>query len=305
MTQHILSIGDLSADDLADILQRAKAPITARPLSGRGAALVFEHPSARTRNASEVAVFQLGGHPVTIRGEEVGFDRRETVEDVARTLACYHALIGARVADHHTLERMCAAIDASDAQVPVINLLSDKEHPTQALADVLTMEQHFGQVQDLTVAFIGDANNVARSLGDALALCGAAFRVASPEGYAFGSADVSRIEALGGSLVVCETAAEAAEGADVLYTDVWVSMGEEATAEEKRRRFAGFCIDEQLLERAAPDAIVLHCLPAHRGEEITAAVLEGPKSRVWQQAENRMHSIRGLLLHLFSAGEVT
>lgn len=303
MTRHVLSIRDLSADALVDVLRLAKEPISARPLSGLGAALVFEHPSARTRNAAEVAVFQLGGHPVTIRGEEVGFDRRETVEDVARTLACFYALIGARVADHHTLERMCTALDSSGSSVPVINLLSDKEHPTQALADVLTIDQHFGKVAGLTVAFIGDANNVARSLGDALALSGAAFRIASPEGYAFDDDDVARIESLGGSLEIFDTAAEAAKGADVLYTDVWVSMGEEAEAEEKRRRFAGFCIDEQLLGHAAQNAIVLHCLPAHRGEEISAGVLEGPMSKVWQQAENRMHSIRGLLLHLFSQNE--
>lgn len=303
MTRDVLSIRDLSGPEIASILELAKAPVATRPLAGRGAALVFEHPSARTRNATELAVFQLGGHPVTIRGEEVGFDRRETVEDVARTLGCYHAVIAARVAKHSTLERMSVAIDGSDFSTPVINLLSDQEHPTQALADVLTIEQHFGRLKDLTVAFIGDANNVARSLGDALALTGAAFKVASPDGFAFGAEDVARIDALGGSLTLCDSAEEAARGADVLYTDVWVSMGEEEAAEEKRRVFAGFCIDEELVSLASPDAIVLHCLPAHRGEEITAEVLEGAKSRVWRQAENRMHSIRGLLLHLFSDAE--
>jgi ornithine carbamoyltransferase len=294
-----LQVSDLSGEGIAEVLELAKVPSGDRTLAGRGAALVFEHPSARTRNASEMAVVQLGGHPVTIRGEEVGFDRRESVEDVARTLACYHAAILARVADHSTLERMSSALRGSGSSVPVVNLLSDLEHPTQALADLLTIDQCLGGLVGVSVAFIGDANNVARSLGDALALTGASFRVASPSGFAFDETDVSRVAALGGELVLCATAEEAASGADVLYSDVWVSMGEEAHAAEKRRAFAPFTIDEALLGTAKPGAIVMHCLPAHRGEEITAEVLDGPKSRVWLQAENRLHSIRGLLEYLF------
>jgi ornithine carbamoyltransferase len=294
-----LQVSDLSSEGIATVLDLAKAPSGDRPLVGKGAALVFEHPSARTRNASEMAVVQLGGHPVTIRGEEVGFDRRESVEDVARTLACYHAAILARVADHLTLERMSSALRASGVSVPVVNLLSDLEHPTQALADLLTIDQCLGGLAGVSVAFIGDANNVARSLGDALALSGAALRVASPSGFAFDEIDAARVAALGGELVLCGTAKEAASGADVLYSDVWVSMGEEAQAAEKRRAFAAFTIDASLLASAKPDAIVMHCLPAHRGEEITAEVLDGPQSRVWLQAENRMHSIRGLLEYLF------
>jgi ornithine carbamoyltransferase len=294
-----LQVSDLSSEGISTVLALAKAPGGDRPLAGKGAALVFEHPSARTRNASEMAVVQLGGHPVTIRGEEVGFDRRESVEDVARTLACYHAAILARVADHTTLERMSSALRASGTSVPVVNLLSDREHPTQALADLLTIEQCLGGLAGVTVAFIGDANNVARSLGDALALAGASLRVASPSGFAFDEIDAARVAALGGELVLCASADEAASDADVLYSDVWVSMGEEAQAAEKRAAFAAFRIDAALLAVAKPDAIVLHCLPAHRGEEITAEVLDGPKSRVWLQAENRMHSIRGLLEYLF------
>lgn len=301
MTNSVLRISDLSVADLARVLELSRAPIGSRPLAGRGAALVFEHPSARTRNASEMAVFQLGGHPVTIRGDEIGFDTRETVEDVARTLASYHAVIAARVAKHSTLERMALALAESGSKTPVINLLSDLEHPTQALADLLTIEATFGHLAGLTVAFIGDANNVARSLGDALALCGATFRVASPSGFAFGQHDIDRVSALGGALELFESAEDAANGADVLYTDVWVSMGEEIEADTKRRVFRGFTIDEELLSVASRDAIVLHCLPAHRGEEISAEVLEGPRSRIWLQAENRMHSIRGLLRHLFDA----
>jgi ornithine carbamoyltransferase len=295
----LLQISDLSGEGIAEVLELAKVPSGDRQLAGRGAALVFEHPSARTRNAAEMAVVQLGGHPVTIRGEEVGFDRRESVEDVARTLACYHAAILARVADHSTLERMSAALRGSGSSVPVVNLLSDLEHPTQALADLLTIDQCLGGLAGVSVAFIGDANNVARSLGDALALVGASFRVASPSGFAFDATDVARVAALGGELVLCATAEEAAKDADVLYSDVWVSMGEEAKAAEKREAFAAFTIDAELLAAAKPTAIVLHCLPAHRGEEITAEVLDGPKSRVWLQAENRLHSIRGLLEYLF------
>jgi ornithine carbamoyltransferase len=295
----LLEIADLTAGDLARVLELGKTPTGNSPLSGRGAALVFEHPSARTRNATEMAVVQLGGHPVTIRGEEVGFDRRESVEDVARTLGCYHAVIAARVASHSTLERMSAALRSSGSPVPVVNLLSDLEHPTQALADLLTIEHCLGRVAGTSVAFIGDANNVARSLGDALALAGASLRVASPSGYSFDAADVGRVARLGGELVLCETAAEAANGADVLYSDVWISMGEESQAAEKRAVFASFTIDATLLAGAKPEAIVMHCLPAHRGEEITAEVLDGPQSRVWLQAENRMHSIRGLFEFLF------
>jgi ornithine carbamoyltransferase len=294
-----LQISDLSGEGIAEVLELAKARSGNRPLAGRGAALVFEHPSARTRNASEMAVVELGGHPVTIRGEEVGFDRRESVEDVARTLACYHAAILARVTDHSTLERMATALRTAGSSVPVVNLLSDLEHPTQALADLLTIDQCLGGLSGVSVAFIGDANNVARSLGDALALSGASLRVASPSGFAFDEIDAARVAVLGGELVLCATAEEAARDADVLYSDVWVSMGQEEQAAEKRKAFAAFTIDAELLASAKPDAIVMHCLPAHRGEEITAEVLDGPKSRVWLQAENRLHSIRGLLEYLF------
>lgn len=294
----VLKVSDLTAAALSEVLDRAKSPDKSQPLVGLGVALIFEHPSARTRNAAEMAVVQLGGHPVVIRGDEVGFDRRETVEDIARTLACYHELILARVVEHSTLERMSSALHDSGSSVPVVNLLSDIEHPTQALADLLTIEQCFGRTRGVSVAFIGDANNVARSLGDALALAGATLRVASPDGFAFSQSDIEHVAALGGELVLCNSAQEAARGADVLYTDVWVSMGEEAEAEERRRAFRAYSIDEAVLAAANPDAIVMHCLPAHRGEEISATVLDGPRSRIWLQAENRLHSIRGLLSYL-------
>jgi ornithine carbamoyltransferase len=301
MVHNLLRMTDLELEDLTTILDLAESHALTPVLAGKGAALVFEHPSARTRNAAEMAVVQLGGHPVTIRGEEIGFDVRERVEDVARTLASFHALIGARVARHETLDRLAGALGAAGVAVPIVNLLSDEEHPTQALADLLTIRQHFGKLEGLRVAFIGDGNNVARSLAYGCALVGATCTIASPEGFALSDDDVATTRALGGEVDRCETAAEAATGADVLYTDVWISMGEEPGAVAKRQAFKGFTIDDALLKRASREAIVLHCLPAHRGEEISAAVIDGPRSYVWQQAENRMHAIRGLLAWLFDA----
>ncbi len=302
MTRHVLSIGDLSGAEIERVLELASCPEPPQLLTGRGVALIFEHPSARTRNSSEMAVVQLGGHPVTIRGEELGFDLRESVEDIARTLGGYYAAIGARVARHATLERMSGALDAMGAGVPVVNLLSEREHPTQALADLLTIAQCKGEPARCTVAYIGDANNVCRSLGLALAALGSSLRVAAPPGYTPTPEDRAAVAALGGQLLLYDSPEEAARGADVLYTDVWVSMGEEAEAEAKRRAFAGYTISEALLGLAAPEAIVMHCLPAHRGEEISAEVIEGAQSRVFQQAENRMHAMRGLLAFLLGAG---
>ncbi len=185
MNRHILSMADLSGDDIRNILDAAERPELAKVMTGLGCALVFEHPSARTRNAAEMAVFQLGGHPLTIRGDEIGIDSRESAEDIAMTLSSYHSMIGARVARHSTLLRMAKAIDGSGREVPVVNLLSDHEHPSQTLADLLTMRQHFGALEGLTVAFIGDANNVARSLALGCSLTGANFRLASPIGIDF------------------------------------------------------------------------------------------------------------------------
>jgi ornithine carbamoyltransferase len=297
-TRSFLSIADLSAEEVAKVLDLAEAPVGEPVLSGRGVALVFEHPSARTRNACEMAVVQLGGHPLAIRGEEIGLDTRETAEDVARTLACYHSVITARVAHHSTLERMRGAVEAGRKSVPVVNLLSDFEHPTQALADVLTIRRHFGHLEGITVTFVGDANNVCRSLVGAAALSGMRARVASPSGYGLGDEDIAWARRLGGVVETFADPREAAVGADVLYTDVWVSMGQDAEAAAKRAALESYRIDEALLALAGADAIVMHCLPAHRGEEISPGVIDGPQSVVWQQAENRMHSIRGLLRFL-------
>jgi len=309
VTRHFLDVDDLSCDELQAVLAFAGIPVTQLPrvLAGRGAALVFEKPSARTRSSTELAVVELGGHPVYVQGAEVGIDERETAEDVARTLACYHAVVCARVVDHGVLVRMATALDGEGAApgagpgpapVPVVNLLSDSAHPCQALADLLTLRQVFGEVEGRTVAYIGDANNVWRSLALATAMTGVRLRTASPEGYGPDADDLARVARLGGDVEVTLDPADAAAGADALYTDVWTSMGQEEESELRRKAFAGFTVDDELLARAAPDAVVLHCLPAHRGEEISASVLEGPRSEVWRQAANRRHAVRGLLAWL-------
>jgi ornithine carbamoyltransferase len=285
-TRSFLEVDDLSASELSAVLSSALRDPVPPVLAGKGVALVFEKPSARTRNSSEVAVFQLGGHPVTVRGEEVGFDVRETVEDITLTLAQYHAAIGARVFDHKVLERMVAV-----SPVPIINLLSDVAHPCQALADVLTIQQQFGSLSGQTVAWVGDGNNVCRSLLLAAGLTGMSMTVACPPGY---EPDIAA--------AVTHDPAEAVAGADVVCTDVWTSMGQEEEQARRRRDFAGFTVDERLMALAAPGAVFLHCLPAHRGEEVTAGVIDGPASLVWPQAQNRMHSMRGLLLWLFETG---
>jgi ornithine carbamoyltransferase len=236
----------------------------------------------------EMAVKDLGGHPVTIRAEEVSIDQRESAEDVARTLACYHAAIGARVFDHSVLERM-----AKVAWVPIVNLLSDDAHPLQALADLLTMADEFGDLNGRTLAYVGDGNNMARSLALAATLAGMEFRIASPPGYVLADHDVDRIAALGTPPQLFDRPEEAVDGVDVVYTDVWTSMGQEAEAADRRVAFEGFMVDDRLLAGASEKAIFLHCLPAHRGEEVSHDVLEGDHSRVWRQAENRMHAARG------------
>ena len=305
-TRHMLDIDDLGPTGVAQVMALAgRDPATlARTLEGRGVALVFEKPSARTRNSSEMATVALGGHPVYIQGAEVGIDVRETAADVARTLACYHRVVCARVMEHGTLVRMRDALDAGGVDVPVVNLLSDRAHPCQALADLLTLRQCFGVdgARDRTVAFIGDANNVWRSLALAASMAGIPTRVASPDGYGPSAEDVSLVRSFGGDLTVTDDPAAAADGAGALYADVWTSMGEEQEREARLAAFAGFCVDEALVARARPDAVVLHCLPAHRGEEISAAVVDGGRSVVWQQAANRMHAMRGLLAHVTGQG---
>jgi ornithine carbamoyltransferase len=294
--RHLLEVDDLSTTELGDILDLGRAATVPRSLDGLGMALLFEKPSARTRNSMEMAVVQLGGHPLTIRPDEVGLDTRETVEDVTRTLCCYHAAIGARVFEHSKLERMTAV-----SSVPVVNMLSDEAHPLQALADLLTMADEFGGVGALAgraVAYIGDGNNVARSLALGAGMLGMSVRVATPVGFGFSDADVARIVATGADFMATNDPFEAVNGASVIYTDVWTSMGQEDESAKRRELFAGFTVTDELMDAAAPDAIFMHCLPAHRGEEVSDSVLEGSRSRVWPQAENRMHAARGALVWL-------
>jgi ornithine carbamoyltransferase len=294
--RHLLEVDDLSTAELGDILDLSRAATVPRSLDGLGMALLFEKPSARTRNSMEMAVVQLGGHPLTIRPDEVGLDTRETVEDVTRTLCCYHAAIGARVFEHSKLERMTAV-----SSVPVVNMLSDEAHPLQALADLLTIADEFGGVSSLagrTVAYVGDGNNVARSLALGAGMLGMSVRVATPVGFEFFKADIARIVATGADFTTTNNPVEAVQGASVIYTDVWTSMGQEDEAVQRRELFAGFTVNDALMAAALPEAIFMHCLPAHRGEEVSDSVLEGSQSRVWPQAENRMHAARGALVWL-------
>lgn len=294
MTRHLLEIDDLSAGELAEVLERCAPGATARPLEGKGAALLFEKPSARTRHSTEMAVVQLGGHPIYVRPDEVGLDQRETTEDVTRTLACYHALIAARVFEHRQLDRMAAV-----SPVPVVNLLSEESHPLQAIADLLTIRAEVGDLAGRAVAWVGDFSNVARSLGLAAGLSGMAVRFASPAGYGPTDLDLDRLLATGAPEVTAtEDPAKAVDGADVVVTDTWVSMGEETEASQRRDAFAGYTVDDALMERAAPDSIFLHCLPAHRGEEVSADVIDGPRSRIWPEAANRLHAARGAIAWL-------
>jgi ornithine carbamoyltransferase len=293
--RHLLEIDDLTRDELFEVIALALEPNPPQVLARKGMALVFEKPSARTRSSMEMAVRDLGGHPVTIRGEEVSIDRRESAEDVARTLACYHAAIGARVFHHSVLERMAAV-----SWVPIVNLLSDQAHPLQAVADLLTVQDEFGGFAGRTLAYVGDGNNVCHSLALAATLAGMEVRVASPPGYGLADHDIERVARLGAAPELLDRPEEAVKGADVVYTDVWTSMGQEAEADDRRRAFEGFMVDDRLLAGVADEAIFLHCLPAHRGEEVSAAVIEGERSRVWRQAENRMHAARGALAWVLS-----
>ena len=294
MTLNVLELDDLTAIQVASVLDNAaqwKRDPAGIPqaLKGKGVALVFEKPSARTRLSSEMAVATLAGHPIYIRPEELGIGTRETAEDVARTLGSYCAIIAARVFDHAVLEQMSAV-----SNVPVINLLSDRSHPCQGLADVLTIRELFGSVEGRRIAYIGDGNNVTASLAFAAALTGLELIVSSPPGYELDPEVVESARNLGGSITLIQDPIEAAQGVDAVYTDVWASMGEEAEAEERRVAFAGWQVDDRVMSAASKDAWFLHCLPAHRGEEVTASVIDGDRSAVWSQAANRMHTARAL-----------
>jgi len=298
LVRRLLEIDDLDRAQFSGLLDHAmvcKREPTSLPraLSGTAVALLFQKPSARTRVSTEIAVTDLGGHAVVLRNEEVGLGGRETVEDVARTLAGYCGVIMARVFDHAVLEVMGNAVD-----VPVVNLLSDRAHPCQALADYLTIREHFGSLEGRRITYVGDGNNVVASLAFGAVLAGAELTVATPPGYELDPDVVARARNLGGAVEVSHEPHEAVRGADVVYTDVWTSMGQEAETEARRSAFAGYCVDAGLMAAAGPGAVFMHCLPAHRGEEVAAEVIDGPASLVWEQAANRMHSVRSLLASL-------
>ncbi len=297
MPKHLLEIDDLSAIDIAEIIRLSHVENPEQVLRNKGAALLFEKPSNRTRNSMEMAIIQLGGHPITIRPDEVGIGTRESAEDVARTLSCYHALIGARVFAHSTVEELSSASTS-----PVVNMLSDKSHPLQALADLLTIWEEYGTFEGCIVAYVGDANNVARSLAIGCGLMGIEFRVAHPNGYGFSKADEETIRGIGTQFSATNNPAEAVTGASVVYTDVWASMGQEEEREKRLADFEGYTVGDELFELSNDDSIFMHCLPAHPGEEVSRSVLDNGKSRIWEQAENRMHAARGFLLHLFQEG---
>jgi ornithine carbamoyltransferase len=288
--RHVLEVDDLSAAELVEVLDRAERTDLPRTLTGRSVGLYFEKPSLRTRHSCEVAVVELGGHPLSFRRDEVGSGEREPIADIARVLSGYHAALGGRVYDHAVLDELAGA-----AAVPVVNLLSDQGHPCQALADLLTMRQSLGELAGATVAWVGDFNNVARSLSLGATLLGMKVRLGCPPGYGPSEADVDRLRGLGGEPFVAQRPEEVVEGATAVHTDVWASMGQETEAAERRQAFEGFTVDERLMARAAPQAVFMHCLPVHRGEEVAAEVVDGPQSRAIVQAHNRLHSFRGLL----------
>ncbi len=268
-------------------------------LSGRTLALLFEKPSLRTRVSFEMAMQQLGGHSIYLSPQEVGVGKREGVADVARVLSRYVDAIAARTFSQETLH-----ILGAHSSVPVINALSDLEHPCQALSDLLTIYEKKGKLRGLTLVFIGDGNNVANSLFLCASLVGMNFHFVSPEGYEVQKGVLSKgrkFAALSGSRIqVSSNPHKAAKGADVIYTDVWVSMGQEAEARKRRRAFSGYQVDDNLLSLAKKDVLFMHPLPAHHGEEISAGLLDDPRSVVFDQAENRLHLQKALLVRLLS-----
>jgi ornithine carbamoyltransferase len=301
--RHFLSIRDLARDDVpglfsltAELKAKQKARDRLTPLPGRTMALIFEKPSLRTRVTFEVAMVQLGGAAVYLSAQEIGLGKRESVPDIARNLSRWVDAVAARVFSHRTLLEM-----AHHASVPVINALSDLEHPCQALADFFTLWERGLDLAKLRLAWVGDGNNVCHSVILLAALCGTSVVVASPPGFEPQPSVLDACRDLGGRVRVTTEARDAAEGADVIYTDTWISMGQEVERERRLEAFQRYQLNERLLGFAEPGALVMHCLPAHRGDEITDAVLDGPQSVILDQAENRLHAQKGIIIHLLRA----
>jgi ornithine carbamoyltransferase len=285
LTRHLLTGEELAPEEVLRIVARAEelraAPAASQVLAGRSVALIFEKPSTRTRVSFEAGVAELGGHPLVLRSGELQLSRGESVRDTALVLSRHVAAIGIRTGPDADVEEL-----AAHATVPVINMLTAGHHPCQALADLQTLQQRFGRLEGLKLAYVGDGNNVARSLAILGAKAGVQVVVASPPGYELDPVAAAQLT---------NDPAEAVAGANAVYTDVWVSMGDEATADARRAALAPYRIDDALLDRAADGAIALHCLPAHPGEEITESVLYGSRQAIWDQAENRRHAQKAVL----------
>jgi ornithine carbamoyltransferase len=293
MSRHFLTGTELTADELDALIDRAAqlkaAPLSSRALLGRSVALIFQKPSTRTRLSFEAGIHELGGHPLVLRSEDLQMARGESLRDTAMVLSRHVAAIGLRTGSEETLHEL-----AKHASVPVINMLSPEHHPCQVLADLLTVKEAMGQLDGIRMAYIGDGNNVARSVALLGTLAGLDIAVASPPNRSL-PADLELPAEAHGSLSLHTDPLEAARGANVLYTDVWVSMGDEEDSHELREQLEPYRIDDRLLDSAAAGAFALHCLPAHPGEEITAEVLYGERQRIWDQAENRRHAQKALL----------
>jgi ornithine carbamoyltransferase len=305
MARDYLTVDDLSSDELAEVLDlaakmKADRSLHADAFRGKTVALIFEKASTRTRVSFEVGVAELGGHPLTLSSSDLQLGRGETIEDTGRVLSRYVDAIVLRTFEQERLEVLAAAAD-----VPVVNSLSDFEHPCQALADLLTIREHRGSLAGTVLTYLGDGNNVAHSLLLAGAKAAMTVRMATPAGFAPIPQVVERATEIaaetGGGIEVGSDPVAAAADAHVLYTDVWASMGQEAEAEERALVFQPFQLDQRLIDVADPDVLVMHCLPAHRGEEITAGAIDGPHAVVFDQAENRLHTQKALLVFLFGS----
>jgi ornithine carbamoyltransferase len=300
MPRQFLTGAELSAAELAALLDRAlelkAAPLSSRALDGRSVALIFQKPSTRTRISFEVGIDELGGHAVVLRSDELQLSRGEALQDTALVLSRHVAAVGVRTGPHEMLVQL-----AEHSEIPVINMLTNLHHPCQALADLLTLREAHDSLAGLRVAYVGDGNNVARSLAILGALAGLQVAVASPDGYALED-DLALPADATGSLTLYTDPREAVAGACAVYTDVWVSMGDEQTADARRAALADYRVDDALLDAAAPGAFAMHDLPAHPGEEITAEVLYGDRQRIWDQAENRRHAQKALLELLTAEG---
>ena len=299
MPQHFLTMLELSADELRAVLTRSHefkrlrgTAVHPRPLAGRSVAVIMEKASTRTRISFEIGIHELGGQPVALAGRDLQLGRDEPLDDTARVLSRYCQAVVLRTFGHERIEQLAAA-----SSVPVINALTDLHHPCQILADLMTIQQHRAKgLDELSVAWVGDGNNVAHSWILAAARLGFELRLACPSSHQPAKSVLDQAAGAGpGRIIVTTDVAAAVQGAHVVTTDVWASMGQEDEAAARRKAFVGYCVTKQVMALAAPEPIFLHCLPAHRGEEVAAEVIDGPWSRVWDQAENRLHAQKGLL----------